>query len=103
MQTLFPLNEGAHSALDIPGLSYRPSYVDGKVEFELVAAIDREPWDTTWKRRRQPYGAAYGKQGSDRRPIPNWAQFLVEQLYNEEITDRPFDQMLVNEYFPGQG
>src|SRR5690242_20952411 len=27
----------------------------------IFEAIDREPWDTAWERRRQPYGAGYGK------------------------------------------
>jgi alkylated DNA repair dioxygenase AlkB len=69
----------------------------------VIAAIDQEAWDTTWKRRRQPYGAAYGKQDGNRRAIREWARLLVDRLYEEGISDRPFDQMLVNEYFPGQG
>jgi len=92
-----------HSSPEISGLSYYPRYIDAGQEAQLVAGIDSEPWDTTWKRRRQPYGAAYGKQDGDRRPIPEWARFLVDRLHEEGISERPFDQMLVNEYFPGQG
>jgi alkylated DNA repair dioxygenase AlkB len=103
MATLF----STESALDIipriPGLLYHAKYVDAKQEAELVAAIDAEPWDTTWKRRRQPYGQSYGKPDEVRREIPAWAQFIVKRLYAEGISERPFDQMLVNEYFPGQG
>jgi alkylated DNA repair dioxygenase AlkB len=69
----------------------------------LVTAIDGELWDTTWKRRRQLYGATYGKPNESRREIPSWASFLVDRLCAEGISERPFDQMLVNEYFPGQG
>jgi len=37
------------------------------------------------------------------RPIPAWARALRDRLFKGSIGDRPFDQMLVNEYFPGQG
>jgi alkylated DNA repair dioxygenase AlkB len=103
MQTLFAAIGHTQAVPDIPGLSYHPNYIDARQESELVAAIEREPWDTTWKRRRQAYGAAYGKQVAITRAIPQWAQFLVDRLYRERISDRRFDQMLVNEYFPGLG
>jgi alkylated DNA repair dioxygenase AlkB len=100
---LFPIADGDVSVPRINGLAYYPQYVDSKQEENLLMAIDAEPWDTTWKRRRQPYGANYGKQNESRRGIPSWASFLVDRLYAEGISERPFDQMLINEYFPGQG
>src|SRR3954451_282592 len=103
MQKLFSAIDDAHANPEIPGLSYHPEYIDVEQESKLVAAIDAEPWDTTWKRRRQPYGATYGKQNESQREIPAWARFLVDRFYAEGISERPFDQMLVNEYFPGQG
>jgi alkylated DNA repair dioxygenase AlkB len=103
MTLLFPITDGDVSVPRIPGLLYYPQYIDAEQESELVTAIDAEPWDTTWKRRRQPYGAMYGKQNESRRKIPSWANFLVDRLYAEGLSERPFDQMLVNEYFPGQG
>jgi hypothetical protein len=39
----------------IPGLIYIPDFVSPEEEADLISAIDAEPWDTTWKRRRQPY------------------------------------------------
>jgi alkylated DNA repair dioxygenase AlkB len=87
----------------ISGLSYYDSYITVTQESEFIAAIDAEPWDTTWKRRRQHYGASYGRINDSTREIPSWAQVLVRRLYDDGISDRPFDQMLVNEYFPGQG
>src|SRR3954452_4979965 len=98
MQRVFAGIDESQATPDIPGLSYHPNYIDPKVESELVDAIDHERWDTTWKRRRQPYGAAYGKQDGSRRPIPKWAQSLLDRLYEEGLSDQPFDQMLVNEY-----
>ena len=86
----------------MPGLRYLPGYVTGAEERALVAAIDGMPWDTEWKRRRQPYGAGYGG-GDDSPPIPGWGRALADRMFADGVTDRPFDQMLVNEYTPGQG
>src|SRR5262245_53408942 len=88
----------------IAGLRYLRDYVRPYEERTLTAAIDAEPWDETWDRRRQPYGGSYGsKRKGAVRPIPAWGLGLVERLRAEGIGDRPFDQMLVNEYEPGQG
>jgi alkylated DNA repair dioxygenase AlkB len=100
---LFPSDENTGRTPRIPGLTYYANYIDGQLEAELIQRIDAEPWDTTWKRRRQLYGRDYGKQTRDRPPIPRWANVLVERLHDEGISERPFDQMLVNEYCPGQG
>ena len=103
METLFRLDDVPIEIPSIPGLSYRPAYVSELEELDLVAAIEREPWDCTWDRRRQPYGASYGKTAGKSRPLPPWGIALATRLHREGWSDRPFDQMLVNEYLPGQG
>jgi alkylated DNA repair dioxygenase AlkB len=102
MDTLFPLTVTAADVPPIPGLRYLPEYVTAAAERALVAAIDRMPWNTEWRRRRQPYGAGYGT-GGEVPPIPDWGRRLADRMFADGITDRPFDQMLVNEYQPGQG
>ena len=87
----------------IPGLRYFPEYISKSEEAELVMAIDAAPWDTTWDRRRQPYGATYGDKPTVELPIPEWGQSMSERIFKEGLTERPFNQMLVNEYLPGQG
>src|SRR3954470_16856465 len=87
----------------IPGLSYLGDYISEIEETDLAAAIDAETWDETWDRRRQPYGASYGRRGAVSRPIPEWGLALIERLYADCVGDDRFDQMLVNEYNPGQG
>src|SRR5687768_11178367 len=87
----------------IAGLSYLREYITEDEEKRLVTAIDGAPWDETWDRRRQPYGASYGPNKGERLQIPPWGRALVDRLHAEGISDRPFDQMLVNEYEPGQG
>jgi alkylated DNA repair dioxygenase AlkB len=101
--SLFGDLDEAPEALRIPGLQYFLEFVSPEDERELVAAIDREVWDTTWDRRRQPYGAGYGRSTEMVRPIPDWGLRLARRLDALNVIDRPFDQMLVNEYVPGQG
>jgi hypothetical protein len=102
-KSLFSLASDAHHIPEIRGLSYLPEYISDEIESALVTAIDAEPWNTSWKRRRQLYGRSYGSDATLLRAIPSWALSLVKRLCEEGISDRPFDQMLVNEYLPGQG
>jgi alkylated DNA repair dioxygenase AlkB len=102
MQNMRALFDDVDTGSRIPGLSYLANYIDAVEESRLVSAIDKEAWNTTWKRRRQPYGESYGKVAA-RSPIPAWAHGLRDRLFAEGIGGRPFDQMLVNEYLPGQG
>jgi alkylated DNA repair dioxygenase AlkB len=101
MDMLFPVTVSAADVPEIPGLRYRPDYLSAAQEHDLAGEIDRLPWDTTWKRRRQPYGASYGSGTAP--PLPAWGRRLADRLLAEGITPVPFDQLLVNEYLPGQG
>src|SRR4051794_35240979 len=103
MSLLFPIAVEPADVPSIPGLSYRRQYISAGLEKTLAQAIEQEPWDTTWDRRRQLYGWSYGDKSAAVRPIPTWALPLVERMQAERISDRPFNQMLVNEYLPGQG
>lgn len=102
METLFPAPVTAADVPPIPGLRYLPGYVTGDEEHALAAAIDTLPWNTQWKRRRQPYGAGYGTRSSAP-PIPEWGRRLAARLLADGVTGVPFDQVLVNEYLPGHG
>jgi alkylated DNA repair dioxygenase AlkB len=100
---LFPIESLVSSAPSIPGLRYLPNYVLYETERKLIAAIDAESWNTAWQRRRQLYGADYGKSEGNPQPMPDWGVELAERMYADGITPHRFDQMLVNEYVPGQG
>lgn len=102
METLFPPTVTAADIPPLPGLRYLPAYIAEAEERVLAAAIDAMPWDTEWQRRRQPYGAGYGRKGTAP-PIPDWGRRLADRLLADGVTAEPFDQMLVNEYLPGQG
>jgi alkylated DNA repair dioxygenase AlkB len=103
MSKLFSLEPESPRAPQIAGLSYLRDYVTPDEEAALVAAIEAAPWDTTWARRRQPYGATYRRGEAAPRWMPSWGLALAERMHREGISQRPFDQMLVNEYQPGQG
>jgi alkylated DNA repair dioxygenase AlkB len=102
METLFPYSVAAADLPPIPGLAYLTGYVTPDEERALVGAIDQQPWNTEWRRRRQPYGAGYGTR-APAPPVPDWGRRLADRLFRDGITSQPFDHMLVNEYLPGQG
>lgn len=93
----------------IQGLTYIPDAIDRSFSHKLIQQIDNASWRTDLKRRIQHYGYVYDYK---RRTIdkdmylgelPHWANGLVELLaYNKNFGIRP-DQMIVNEYEPGQG
>ena len=57
----------------------------------------------------QHYGWRYDYQAraitSDMRigPLPDWLQALAQRLYETGLFERPPEQVIVNEYEPGQG
>ncbi len=97
---LFP--DGSDELPPIAGLMYSREFVTTAEEAELVTAIDAGHWDTTWDRRRESYGKAYGRK-SPADPMPSWGRMLADRIYARVKTPHAFDQMLVNEYLPGQG
>lgn len=103
MNALFPIRVEPADIPVIPGLIYLSEFITPEQEQELVAAIDSEPWDTTWDRRRQPYGGTYGPGLDETPPIRDWGRALADRIHAERLCEQPFDHVLVNEYLPGQG
>jgi alkylated DNA repair dioxygenase AlkB len=93
----------------IKGLQYVPDFVTSETETMLIAAIDAHPWMDTLKRRVQHYGYIYDyrKRTVEKEMylggLPEWGQRLAEQFQNAGFTSWRADQVIVNEYFPGQG
>lgn len=92
----------------IPGLLHTPDWLDEDERRRLIADIDAAPWSSPLRRRVQHYGHRYdyGSRGVDADPappLPEWALALARRLHEEgHFTSRP-DQVIVNEYLPGQG
>jgi len=91
----------------IPGLWFCRDFVSTKEEQRLIAYFDQQEWNCTLRRRTQHYGYEYDYRSSSATQraaaIPEQVEFLTERLVNHErFPERP-DQMIVNEYQPGQG
>lgn len=93
----------------VPGLRVLDDWIDLDEERRLLAIIDGAPWDTSLRRRVQQYGAPYvyrGRRAPSRDSVaalPDWIQPLALRLVSEGIFARMPEQVIVNEYLPGQG
>ena len=75
----------------------------------LLAAIDAEPWRSDLKRRVQHYGWVYDYRARavspdmDLGPLPTWLTEIAHRVGKDGGFDATPDQVIVNEYLPGQG
>lgn len=102
---LFPEASGV---VDVPGLTIVEGFISDEEERRLLTCIDEHPWIEDLSRHVQHYGWRYDyKARTIRRemylgPIPAWAADLAGQLAKRWF-DREPDQVIVNNYEPGQG
>lgn len=95
--------------LSIQGLTYIPDFISAEEQDFLLAQIDQQPWLTDLKRRVQHYGYKYDYKarsvGNDAHlgPLPDWLSSLSKRLHDTGIFPSVPDQVIVNEYLPGQG
>ena len=95
----------------VPGMYYLSSFLTPEEEAEFIRRIDdnKDAWLTDLSRRVQHYGWRYDYSErtitSDMRigPLPDWLQKVAQRLYETGFFDRPPEQVIVNEYEPGQG
>lgn len=93
----------------IPGLKLIANFVSSEHERELLATIDALPWRGDLERRVQHYGWVYDykRRAVDDSmylgPLPSWAAPLAARLRDEGHMLELADQLIVNEYVPGQG
>ena len=91
------------------GLTYIPDFITPAEEAALISTIDQQPWLTDLKRRVQHYGWKYDytarrvdesmRLGS----LPDWLMDYCQRLYDEDHFQKTPDQVIINEYQPGQG
>lgn len=92
-----------------PGLVYTEDDVSDVEATALLASVDAAPWLGDLQRRVQHYGYRYDYRARsvDRSmylgPLPAWSQPLVQRLHAAGTFAQPPDQLIVNEYEPGQG
>lgn len=93
----------------ISGLGYAPGFLGLSEQVELVRAVDAQPWRSDLQRRVQHYGYKYDYKA--RRvsedmfvgELPDFAVGVAKRLLERGLVERMPDQMIVNEYEPGQG
>lgn len=92
-----------------PGARLIDAFVDQAEEQDLLAAIDAAPWRSDLKRRIQHYGWRYDYRARavspdmDLGPLPTWAARLAAKVGAHAEFGATPDQVIVNEYLPGQG
>jgi len=95
----------------IPGLHYLPGFLDPADQDRVLAELDAPsaPWLRDLERRVQHYGWRYDYQARaitrDMRigPLPDWLTGIARRLEATGLFGRLPDQVIVNEYLPGQG
>ncbi|MDX3230840.1 alpha-ketoglutarate-dependent dioxygenase AlkB [Streptomyces sp. ME19-01-6] len=95
----------------VPGLRYIAGWLTPDAGAALLAGIDAAPWSAQLKRRVQHYGHRYdyGRRSvaADSRetapPLPEWAREMAGRLVAEGLMNEKAEQVIVNEYQPGQG
>ena len=91
------------------GLTYLENYISEDEADRLVQEIDAAPWRTDLKRRVQHYGYRYDYKARQAHredylgPLPELLQKLAERLTVDGHFQTVPDQVIVNEYQPGQG
>ncbi len=110
--TLFPSEPNLEQQYPgVPGMHYHSGFITPEEEAEFIRRIDENEgaWLTDLSRRVQHYGWRYDYSertiAADMRigPLPDWLQALAQRLYETGFFDRPPEQVIVNEYEPGQG
>lgn len=92
----------------VPGLQLYRDFISESLEEELIAEIDAQPWVVDYDRRLQYYGYRNELEKPYDLvkfpvPIPPKIYRLAEEIVEQNILDQQPDQVIINEYSPGQG
>jgi len=88
------------------GLKLITEFITPEEETLLIKKIDEQKWDTRLKRRTQHYGweYSYTKGPLEKaEPIPSWINFVTQKMIDLKYINEHPDQLIINEYMPGQG
>ena len=96
----------------VPGLKMIEEFLTKQQQADCVSRVDaaESKWRNDLSRRVQHYGWRYDYKARAITPdmhigaLPDWLGKLAQRLYDETgLFDRVPDQVIVNEYQPGQG
>lgn len=92
-----------------PGIQLLPCHISAEEESTLISQVDSRVWSNELSRRVQHFGYRYDyrKRAVDPSmrlgPLPDWLQQQATGLFENGIFEKVPDQVIVNEYLPGQG
>lgn len=95
--------------INIPGLTYIPNYIPIEYASKLIRLIDANTWNLDLKRRTQRYGYKYDYNARSLDSsyylgaMPYWIDELCSKLHGAGTFIEKPDQVIINEYMPGQG
>jgi alkylated DNA repair dioxygenase AlkB len=93
----------------IDGLTIYSDFITEDEENELVQIINNQKWDNTLKRRTQHYGYKYDYRNRSISKedyigsLPEWNDFIIDIMIDNDIVKTKPQQLIVNEYEVGQG
>lgn len=93
----------------ISGLTYIANYLSPNEQAAIAEIIDQQEWLSDLKRRVQHYGYRYNyalravDASQFLGPLPAWAATLANRLHDDGYASAIPDQLIINEYEPGQG
>ena len=103
---------GLQEVVTVPGLKFIEGFLTPDEQAECVRRVDAadSEWRNDLSRRVQHYGWRYDYKARAITPdmhigaLPDWLTTLAQKLYDEtRLFDRVPEQVIVNEYQPGQG
>ena len=103
------LPRNLEATASINGLRYVEDYINEFQHNWLLKEIDKNQWLDDLKRRVQHYGFKYDyrarKVNLNMRigELPEWLKKLSQMLYKDKYMPEVADQVIINEYKPGQG
>ena len=105
-------SSGLKDVAAVPGLKFFEGFLTSEEQAYCVERVDAadSQWRNDLSRRVQHYGWRYDYKVRAITPdmhigaLPDWLTQLAERLYKEtKLFDRVPEQVIVNEYLPGQG
>lgn len=93
----------------IKGLGYVRDFLSATDQVRILEDVDSRPWQDDLRRRVQHYGYKYDYKSRSVDPsmfvgpLPPFAQEVSHRLLEQGLVEELPDQMIINEYLPGQG
>ena len=110
--------DGVNAIEGVDGLYYARGFLSPEEQAECVKQVDAagDKWLNDLRRRVQHYGWRYDYKARAITPdmhigaLPDWLDVIAQKLYHDvklpdggKLFDKPPEQVIVNEYLPGQG